>query len=148
MVDGASIAIDRPLQRVPRNGGRKLKAVADSRLDLSGLFVVVPSDQLQRGQLLPGVVEAVDFRKCLQPRLSALLAHNPPGAPGRQRIVETLVRRTDRLLVGKLQSGVIKTRQIAHTVVGSCGHHPGIAAIAQHVSESATVLKKKNWLGG
>jgi hypothetical protein len=76
MVDSTGIPLNRPLQRVAGCGGGQSQAVTDPGLDLSGLFVVVPRYQLQCRQLPPRIVKAVDFRKCLQPCFSALLAHD------------------------------------------------------------------------
>ena len=76
VVDCAFIALDRPIQRVARRRGRERYTVADSRLNLGAFFVVIPGHQLDRRQLLAGVVEIVDFSKRLQPRLTTLLAHN------------------------------------------------------------------------
>jgi hypothetical protein len=72
-IDGALTSSNRPLQsaRVHRRGYGK--AVTDARLYLGAFLVVIPRDKLKVGQRLRGIIEAVDFRKCLQPGLAALL---------------------------------------------------------------------------
>ena len=77
-----------------------------------------------------------------------MLAHYAAQPPRCQRIVEPLVGNAHRLLVREGYSCVIETRQIAHPIIRGGGHDPGITAIAQDVSESAIVLKEKDWLRG
>jgi len=79
----------------------------------------------------------------LQPGLAALLAHDPIGAPGRQRIVKPFVGRAHRLLAGISKAHIVKISEIAQAVIRQRGLDPGVAAITQHVSKSAAVLKKK-----
>ena len=148
MVDCAQISLDRPLQRSARHGSRKGEAIINSGLNLRSFFVVVPSHELQCGQLFPRVVEVVDFRKCLQPGLAALLSHDPARTPGRQGIVESFVGSTHGLFFRVRHSGVIEARQIALPVIVGGRHHPGIAAVAERVTESAAILKKEHRLGG
>lgn len=81
MVNCAAISIDCPLQRIARCRRRNREAVVDAGLDLRRFFVIIPGHELQGGQLVPCVVETVDFRKCLQPRLPALLSHDAVGSP-------------------------------------------------------------------
>ena len=76
MVDRVLVAGYGPLQGVARDRWRNAETVVDSRLDLSSLFVVVPSDQLQSRQLSARIVQLVDFREGLEPGLAALLAHD------------------------------------------------------------------------
>ena len=52
VIDGAAIAIDRPLQRTARSFSRNRQAVVDAGLDLGTLFVIVPGYELQSRQLL------------------------------------------------------------------------------------------------
>jgi phage head maturation protease len=142
MVDCARISLDRPLQRSTRHSSRKGEAIINSGLNLRGFFVVVPSHELHCGQLFSRVVEVVDFRKCLQPGLAALLPHDPARTPGRQRIVETFVGSTHGLFFRVRHSRVIEACQIALAIIVGGRHHPGIAAVTEHVSESAVILKK------
>lgn len=81
VIDGAALPVDRPLQRIRRDGGRNAQTIADARLDFRCFLVVIPRHQLQAGQLLPRVVESIDLREGLQPRLPALLAHDAIRAP-------------------------------------------------------------------
>lgn len=148
MIDRAAITLRRPGQRIARHCRGKRKAVADARFDLASFLVVVPSHQLQAGQLCPGVVEAVDFGKCVQPRLGALLAHDAARSPGCQRVVESLVGRADCLFIRERHPHVVKTREIAAAVVGCRRHDPGIASSAQGVGEASVVLKNKKRLRG
>jgi hypothetical protein len=99
-------------------------------------------------QLLAGIVEAVDLREGLQPRLATLLAHNAVRTPRRQTIIEALVSRSQRLLGRKWHAGIVKTGQVAHPVVGRRGHHPGVAAITQYVGEPTVILKDEDRLVG
>jgi hypothetical protein len=80
--------------------------------------------------------------------LAALLAHDAPRSPCRQRVVETFVGSTYGLIIREGHPSVIETGQIAHPVIGGSGHDPGIAAITQYVSESVVVLKEEDGLGG
>lgn len=82
--------------------------------------------------------------KSLQPSLGALLTHDSVRSPCRQRVVESLVPGAHRLLSFEGHAGVVKARQIAHPVIAGGGHHPGVAAVTQHVRESAVVLKQEN----
>jgi len=138
---------NRPLERIAGLFGRNGEAVFDSRLDLGTLFIVVPRHQLQRRQLHSRVIETVNLGKCLQPRLSALLAHDPAKAPTGKRVVKSLVGGAYGLFLGQGNSCVVEPPEISHPIIRRRGHYPGIAAIAQHVSESAVVLEKKNRLG-
>ena len=101
---------------------------------------------MQSRQLLARIIETIDFRESLQPRLTALLAHDATRAPSREGVVESLVRRTYRLLIPERYSHVIEALQIAHTVVRSGRHHPGIAAFTQDMREAAVVLEQKDGL--
>ena len=146
VVDCAFISLDRPIQRVARRRGRKRYAVTDPGFNLGAFFVVIPGHQLDRRQLLAGVVETVDFSKRLQPRLTTLLAHDAVRAPTRQRVVESFVGCAYGLLVPEWHSRVVKTFQIANAVISCRRHYPGVASIAEFVRESAVVLEKKNRL--
>ena len=146
VVDCAFIALDCPIQRVTRRRGRKRYAVADSGFNLGAFFVVIPGHQLDRRQLLAGVVETVSFPKGLQPRLTTLLAHDAVRAPTRQRVVESFVGCAYGLLVPEWHSRVVKAFEIAHAVISRRGHYPSVASIAEFVRESAVVLEKKNRL--
>lgn len=146
VVDCAFIALDCPIQRVARRRRGKRYAVADSRLNLGAFFVVIPGHQLDRRQLLAGVVKTVDFSKRLQPRLATLLPHDAVRAPARQRVVESFVGCAYGLLVPERHSRVVKAFQIAHAVIGRRGHYPGVASVAEFVREPAIVLEKKNRL--
>ena len=92
------------------------------------------------------IVEAIDCGKGLQPGLPALLSHDAIRAPGRQRVIESLVGRTHRLLTRKRHSCVVEALQITHAVVRRCGHDPGITPFTQCVGESAIVLKEESRL--
>ncbi len=83
----------------------------------------------------------------MQPGLAALLSHNAIRSPGGETIVKALVRRTHCLLSGKRHSGVIKTREIAHPIVGRGGHDPGKAAASERVGEPAVVLEQEQRTG-
>ena len=147
MVNRALRSCDRPLQRIAGLFGRNGEAILDPRLNFCAFFVVVPRDQLQGRQLLSRVVETIDFRKCLQPRLSALLSHDAAESPTCQRVVKSLVGGADCLFVREGNPRVVEPLEITHPIIRRGGHHPGVAAIAQHVGESAVVLKKKNRWG-
>lgn len=146
MVDCVFVACNFPLKRFSGHGSRHGEAIADARFNFSGFFVVVPRDQLQRGQLLSGVVEAVDLRKGVQPGLPALLPHDATRSPGCQGIVEAFVGSSEGLITAERDPGVVETLQIAHSVIGGRRHYPGVAAAAEHVAESTVVLEDKNWL--
>ena len=72
-----------------------------------------------------------------------MLPHDAIGTPGRQSIVEAFVCCTYRLFVLERHSRVVKTGEIAHPVISCSRHHPGVAAIADHVAESVVVLEHK-----
>jgi len=82
----------------------------------------------------------------VQPRLSALLAHDATRAPRRKAVIKTLVRRAHCLFTRQGFAGVVKSREIAHPVIRGRRHHPGVAALAQNVAESCAVLKDKSRL--
>jgi hypothetical protein len=131
VVESILIALDGPLQRIAGKGGRHGQAIADARFHFRALFIIIPGHKLHGWQLLSGIVESIDLRESLQPRLAALLAHNPVRAPARQAIVKPLVRRSQRLLGCKWHAGIVKTGQVTHPVISGRGHYPGVAAIAQ-----------------
>ena len=108
MVDGIFVALDAPLQRISRNGSGNREAIADAGLDFSSLFVVIPRDELQVGQLLSGIVECVDLGERLQPGLTALLTHHAVGSPRRESIVETLIGGANRFFIRERHSGVVE----------------------------------------
>lgn len=141
MIDGIFMSRDAPAQGIAGNRGGNREAIADAGLNLSAFLVVVPSHELQQRELLTGVVEAIDLRKCLEPSLSTLLPHDALRSPRGERIVEALVRGSERFfgLVG--QSCVVKACQIAHAVIGGGRHDPRIAAIGQRVSKTIVVLE-------
>lgn len=141
VIDSAGVAFDTPLQCIAGCPRRHGDAVADAGFDLGSFFIVVPRHQLQRGKLSSRVVKAIDFGKRVQPGFAALLSHDATGPPARQRIVESLVGGPNRLLACEGHSRAIETQQITLPVVRGGGHHPGIAAFAQQVTESVVVLK-------
>ena len=148
MIDRGSVSVRLPGERITRHGRRNSKTVADARLDFGSFLIVIPCHQLQIGKLVPGIVKAVDLRECVQPGLPALLAHDPSRSPGRQRVVESFVRRADRLFVRECHPRVVETREVTAAVVGGHWHYPGITASAQCMGESIVVLKKKMRLRG
>jgi hypothetical protein len=75
-----------------------------------------------------------------------LLSHNAVGSPRGQGIVESLIGCADRLFARRLHSRVVEAGEISHPVIGGCRHHPGIAAIAECVTESVIVLKQEERL--
>lgn len=89
------------------------------------------------------IVKAVDLRKCLQPRLAALLAHDPIRSPRCERVVEALVRRANGLVAGERHACIVKTRQVRHPIIRRRRHHPGVTPAGQHMRESIIVLKQK-----
>jgi hypothetical protein len=76
MINRAFASLYIPAQRITRNRSCEFQAIVNARFDLCAFFVVVPGDELQRGQLPTGVVKGVDFRERPQPCLSALLPHD------------------------------------------------------------------------
>lgn len=76
MVHRVLIASHAPLQRTTGSRGSKTQTIVDAGLDLRAFLIIVPGYELQRRQLFSRVIQAVDFRKRLQPGLSALLAHD------------------------------------------------------------------------
>ena len=77
-----------------------------------------------------------------------MLVHDPARPPGCQRIVESFISSTHGLFCRERYSSVVETRQIALPVIVGGRHHPGITAVAQHVIESAVILKKEYRLSG
>jgi hypothetical protein len=73
VVDGALTAANAPLQRIRGDGPGHGQTVVDARFYLCSFLIIIPRHQLQVGQRIRGTVHAVDFGKCLQPGLSALL---------------------------------------------------------------------------
>lgn len=65
MIDGVLVAAGLPLQGVARDRCQHTDAVVDARFDLGAFLVIVPSDQLQVGQLAAGIVKAIDLGKGL-----------------------------------------------------------------------------------
>lgn len=76
-----------------------------------------------------------------------MLPHDAIRSPRGKGVVESLVCRTDRLLILKWHSRVIKVLQIADAVVGSRRHDPGITSFTQDVGESVIILEEESWLG-
>jgi len=146
MVNRVFIPVDRPLQGISTHRTRKREAIGDARFDLRSFFIIVPCHQLQIGQRLGRRIKVVDRRKRLQPSLPALLAHDAVRAPSCKRIVESLVCRPDRLLAGILHSGAIEARKIAQSEITVGRHHPGIAAIGQHMGKAIVILEDENRL--
>ena len=72
-----------------------------------------------------------------------MLAHDAVRSPRCQSIVESFISGAERLFAWMRNSRIVKAGQIAHSIVGSCRHHPRITAIAKHVGESVIVLKNK-----
>lgn len=81
MVYGTLAAAELPLQTIARDRCRDADAIVDAGFNLRCFFVIVPGHQLQIGQLLSRVIQAVDFAEGLQPRLTALLLHDAIRAP-------------------------------------------------------------------
>ena len=147
VIDRTVIPGHLPLQGRSRNVGRDAYTVIDARFNFRRLLVVIPCDQLERFELTSRVVKRVKFRKCLQPCLSALLAHDAIGSPRCEGVIKSFVRRSDRFLVLKRHPGVIEAGQIAHAKIRSRRHDPRVASLAQHVGESVVVLEKECRLG-
>jgi hypothetical protein len=142
VIDCTFVSSYRPLQCAAGKRGGKRNAVVDSRLDFRRFLVIVPGNQLQICKFLCCAVNPVNFGKCFQPRLAALLLHDPVRSPGRKRIVKTFIRRSYRLLARSRHPRTVKTGEITHSVIGGRGHDPRITASAEDVTESAVVLKK------
>ena len=98
---------------------------------------------MQIGQLFARVVKAVDFRKCLQPRLTALLSHDAVRSPRRQRVVEPFVGRTHRHFCGHQRSRIVEAGQVTHTEIGCRRHHPGVGAAAHRVGKAAIIFEQE-----
>ena len=130
MVDSVFVPFNTPFERVAGRRSREAKTVLDPRFDFRSFLVIVPSDQLHGLELLSGAVQAVCIRESLQPRLSALLAHDPIRAPGCQCVVESFVGGTHRLFIRQRHASLIEARQVTHPVVGRGRHHPRVAAVA------------------
>ena len=77
MIDGGAVTLDLPRKRISGDAGGNRDAITDSGLDLAAFLVVVPRNQLQRGELFSRVVQPVHRGECVQPGLSALLSHYP-----------------------------------------------------------------------
>ena len=146
MVDRVLAAADIPLQRIRGDGGRYTQTVINARFYLGSLLIIVPRHQLQIRQLIRRVVHAVDLGKGLQPGLSALLPYDAVQAPGCQRVVESLIARSNRLLVWVRQSGLIETGQVPEPIVAAGRDHPRIPSIGKIMAEAAVVLKDKSRL--
>ncbi len=124
VIHGAFASLYGPLQGRSRDEGGNCHAIIDARFNFRPLFIIVPGYELQIGQLLSRTVEAIDFGKCLQPGLSTLLLHDPVGTPSCESVVKPFVCCAHRLSPGNRHSGVIKTGEIAHSVIGCGRHHP------------------------
>jgi len=141
MIDGVLVSSNIPLQRRPRHLCRDAETVIDTRFDFSALLVVVPSHELERIQLLAGVVEAINFREGLEPGLAALLSRDAVRTPRCQGVVETFVDSSDCVLLRRRQAGLVKLRQIAHPKVGDVHDDPGIAPATHGVGKTTRMLK-------
>ena len=143
MIDRVLVSADAPLQTISRERRSHGDTVVDARFDLCGLFIIIPRDQLQIGKLLSRAIQAIDFGKRLQPRLSALLPHDAVRAPTGQGVVKSFICRSYDLLAGKRHSRVVETGKIAYSVIGGSWHHPRVAAVTERVAEAIIVLKKE-----
>ncbi len=77
----------------------------------------------------------------MQPRLSALLPHNPVRSPGRQRVVESFIGRPNRLFVRIAQPRVVEASQVTHSIICGRWHHPRVASVRKWLRKSAVILK-------
>ena len=77
-----------------------------------------------------------------------MLPHDAARSPRCEGIVESFVGSAKCLITGQRDPGVVEALQVAHSVVGGRGHHPGVAAAAEHVAESIVILEDKKWLCG
>lgn len=136
-----STPMNAPLQGVPAHRRRNRQAIVDARFHFGGFFIVVPGYELQVGQLLAGIVEAVKFAERLQPGLPTLLDHDTVGSPRRKRIVESFIGRSHRRLVVESHARVVEAVEIAHPIIGRRRHDPGVAAIAKRMAEAIVVLE-------
>ena len=93
--------------------------------------------------MLPGVVQAIDFRERLQPGLAALLPHHAPGSPDGETVVKALVDRSYCLLARIRYSCVVKAGEITDAIVGGGWHDPGIAASGERMRKTVVVLKQE-----
>ena len=141
VVDGALSPRSLPGERRSRHLSGDGKAVVDSRLDFRALFVIVPGHQLQEGQLIAGVVIAVDLAVGLEPSLAALLADHAIEAPRRQSIVEAFVAGSPGRERGSLGAGVVELGEVIHSVVLRSGVHPGVTAAREGMGETSGVFE-------
>ena len=102
MIDGVLVSGDAPVQDAARDRCADSHAIVNAGFNFGGFFIVVPSDQLEKCELIGGGPHAVRFVEAAKPGLPALLLHQAVGAPARQGVVESLVRRADRQLRGIL----------------------------------------------
>ena len=91
--------------------------------------------------MLLRVVHAVELGKGLQPGLAALLSHDAVRSPRRQSVIESLIARSDRLLLGVRHARVIEACEIAHPVISGGWHHPGVTSVRERLCESVIVLE-------
>ncbi len=136
-----AVSVHLPLQRVSRYRTGERQTVVDAGLDLRSLFVIVPGNKLQVGQLLARVIKTIDLAKCLKPGLAALLAHNAVASPGGQSVVKSFVGCTERVLARERHAGVVEAGEIAQSVIAEQRLNPRVAAAAERVAETAVVLK-------
>lgn len=146
MINRVFVSADGPLQRVSVQTRCKREAVVDPRFDLRCLFIIVPGHQLKIRERFARIVKIVDFGKCLQPGLPALLRHYAVRSPGSVLVVEAFVGGSDGLNVRVGHSCLIEARQVRQTVVGSGWHDPGITAVRQVSRKSVIVLEDQHRL--
>ena len=144
MIDRALLPVQSPLQRIRRHGTGNRHTIVDARFNLRGFFIIIPCHQLEIGKRLARVVHAVEFGKCLQPGLPALLAHDAVRSPGCQCVVKSLVSRTHGLLARISHPRIVKARQVTHSIIGSGWHDPRVTSIRNWRGESAVILKNIN----
>ncbi len=85
---------------------------------------------------MAGIVTAVNFVKCPQPRLTALLAHDAVHTPGGKSVVESFVGAANGFFLWRRLSSGVELRQVAIRKI-LCGRlDPGIASAAQRVPKT------------
>jgi hypothetical protein len=147
VIHGILLTGEVPLQFIVGNPGGNGDAVINAGFDFAPLFIVVPGHKLNGIERMTGVVKAVDGGKGAQPGLAALLLHESLFPPTGKPIIEALVGGADGLQVGMGLADSVEILQIADAKILGRRFHPGIAAGAQRVLESAFILENEHGIG-
>jgi hypothetical protein len=144
VIDRVFVFVGCPLQGTPGHSGRQRKAVVNSALDLSSLFVIVPGHKLERIELIARVVQAVNFDESCQPRVPTSLGHDAVGSPIRQAVIEAFVGGPNSFFLGMGQTTGIEFAQICHAEIVGADNHPRITTLGHRMRETATMLEDES----